>query len=72
MSVAPRPSRRPPAPRRRSTPLRILGLLLAALLVFVLGVGVGQALRDGPAPPRDVTTERTLDPSELPPVPTGG
>jgi ferric-dicitrate binding protein FerR (iron transport regulator) len=64
--VSPAPTR---ARRRRRKPvLRVLALLLAAAAIFVLGVGVGQALRDGPAPPAEVTYERTLEPLELPPA----
>jgi hypothetical protein len=44
-------------------------LLLAAALVFLLGVGLGQALRDGADVGGERTVERTLDPESLPPPP---
>jgi hypothetical protein len=52
--------------RRRRAELRRWGLIaLAAVLVFALGVALGQALHDNPKPGGTVTLERTLT------IPTG-
>jgi len=48
-----RPTRRSPWPRR----LLVTG---AVLLVFFLGIAIGQALNDGPPPPATETYVRTL------------
>jgi hypothetical protein len=50
-----RPVRRSPWPRRA-----IVAAL--ALLLFALGIALGQALNDGPPPPSTVTYVRTLTP----------
>ncbi len=59
-------------PRRRSlwrSPLARLALgVAAALLLLLLGVSIGRALEDGPAPGGTQTNVRTLDPGQLPPV----
>jgi hypothetical protein len=53
--------------RRRREELTRWGIRVAvALLVFALGIALGQALQDNPDPGRTVTLERTLS------VPTGG
>ena len=53
--------------RRRREELLRWGIRLAAvLLVFALGVAVGQALHDNPKPGQTTTLERTLS------VPTSG
>ena len=59
-------------PRRRaawrSPSVRLaLGLAAAVLLLFV-GISVGRALEDGPAPGGTQTNIRTLEPEELPPA----
>ena len=52
--------------RRRQEELRRWGVIaLAALVVFGLGVALGQALHDNPKPGVTLTLERTL------PIPTG-
>ena len=61
------PERRP-RPRRRSPllgpSLAVLGLAAALLL----GVSIGRALEDGPAPGGTQTSVRTLKPQPLPPA----
>ena len=53
--------------RRRRQELIRWGLRVAlALLVFLLGVGLGQALHDNPKPGSTITVQRTLH------LPTGG
>jgi hypothetical protein len=52
-------ARREP-PRRR----RVLVPALAALVAFVLGIALGQALEDNPRPASTITNERT---STVPP-----
>jgi hypothetical protein len=54
-----RPRRRPP--RRRAWP-RVLAAAVLAALAFAVGLSVGKALEDGPAPPGTVTYVRTLEP----------
>ena len=53
--------------RRRREELRRWGIRLGiALLLFLLGVALGQALHDNPKPGSTVTFERTLS------IPRGG
>ncbi len=40
----------------------LLGALAAAVLLFVLGIAVGEALHDNPAPHLTVTHTKTLTP----------
>lgn len=59
-------------PRRRpvwQSPLArfALGVVAAALLLLV-GISVGRALEDGPAPGGKQTNIRTLEPEQLPPA----
>jgi hypothetical protein len=55
--------------RRRQAELTRWGIVvLAALLVFALGIALGQALHDNPSPGDTVTLERTL---RIPSVPPG-
>jgi hypothetical protein len=56
--TAPRRAR-PPRRRRRRAPTPLL-LVLLALVVFLLGVAVGEALHDNPEPGGTVTYERTF------------
>jgi hypothetical protein len=58
--------RRPP-PRRRRAQSRLL-LLPALAVAFVAGIGLGEALNDGPAR-GDETIVRTLSPLKISPVP---
>lgn len=59
-------------PRRRSvwqSPLVRLALGVAgAVLLLLVGISVGRALEDGPAPGGKQTNIRTLEPDQLPPA----
>ena len=47
--------------QRRQAELRRWGsIVLAALVIFALGIALGQALHDNPTPGGTVTLERTL------------
>jgi hypothetical protein len=59
--------RRPPA-RRRNRLLRPALTLLGLLVAFFLGLAVGRALEEGPAPGGLRTDVRTLEPRPLPPA----
>ena len=48
--------------------MRILAFVAALLFVLLLGVSIGRALEDGPAPGGLRTDVRTLDPRPLPGV----
>jgi hypothetical protein len=48
--------------RRRATPVRWLLAAAAALILFGLGVAVGEALHDNPKPGITQTRVRTLHP----------
>jgi hypothetical protein len=66
VSAAPAPARRPPPPRRGRA-----GILLAvgaAVIAFVLGIALGEALDDNPEPGRTQTLVRTLNPLPLAPA----
>jgi hypothetical protein len=52
--------------RRRQELIRWGVRIGVALLLFLLGVGLGQALHDNPKPGSTITLERTLQ------LPTGG
>ena len=68
MSSLPRPRQRP---ARRSRFRRLVVLAVGVLLgtvIFVLGVGLGQTLRDDDLPTGTRTSVRTLKPLPLPPV----
>ncbi len=52
--------------RRRQETIRWSIRVLLVVLVFSLGVALGQAIQDNPRPGRTVTSERTLH------IPTGG
>jgi hypothetical protein len=55
--------------RRRQAELRRWGIVvLAAILVFALGIALGQALHDNPKPGGTITLERTLT---IPSAPVG-
>jgi hypothetical protein len=63
------PYRRPPA-RSRNPLLRPALAVAAVALAFVLGLAVGRALEEGPAPGGTRTSVRTLEPQPLPPAAT--
>ena len=52
--------------RRRQEAIRWSIRVLLIVLVFSLGVALGQAIQDNPQPGRTVTSDRTLQ------IPTGG
>jgi hypothetical protein len=52
--------------RRQEEAVRWSIRLLVAILLFSIGIAVGQALHDNPKPGQTVTLERTLH------IPTGG
>jgi hypothetical protein len=68
VTVAPRP-RRPPRRRRRWP--RVLLLVLALVVAFLVGIGLGEALHDNPNPGGTQTVVRTLHPLPLVPVAQG-
>jgi hypothetical protein len=51
-----------PRRRRRTSPRFVLIAVAAALLLFVVGVALGEALQDNPKPNLTVTTTKTLVP----------
>ena len=52
--------------RRRQETIRWSIRVLVVVVVFALGVALGQAIQDNPRPGRTVTLDRTLQ------IPTGG
>ncbi len=54
--------------RERSRLLRWLVAGLLGLVVLLVGVAIGKALADGPAPGGTQTSIRTLEPQPLPPA----
>ena len=62
--------RPPPKAPRLSPWLRRLVLVALALVVFALGIALGQALNDGPPPPSTATYVRTLEPLPQQPAAT--
>jgi len=54
------PSRR--RTKRRSGPPRWLVTVVAAALLFAVGIALGQALKDNPKPNLTVTTTKTIVP----------
>ena len=61
----PRRERRPPKRRRL---LRFWIGATVLVIVFGVGLALGQSLDDNPSPGRDQTLVRTLKPLEVPPV----
>ena len=56
-----RPARTPRRPRRtRRTWIPRVAIVLVALLVFALGIALGEALHDNPRPGGSLTRERTF------------
>ena len=76
MSVDPSRLRAERRPRRRSARrptgrspvVRLVLGLAAAVLLLLVGISVGRALEDGPAPGGTQTNIRTLQPEQLPPA----
>jgi hypothetical protein len=66
VSAVSAPARRPPPPRRGRA--GILVALGAAVIAFVLGIALGQALEDNPEPGGTQTLVRTLNPLPLAPA----
>jgi hypothetical protein len=54
------PSRR--RRRRRAVPVRLLLAVAAAVLLFAVGLSLGEALKDNPKPNLTVTTTKTIVP----------
>jgi len=54
------PSRR--RTKRRSGPPRWLAAIVAAALLFAVGIALGEALKDNPKPNLTVTTTKTIVP----------
>ncbi len=48
--------------KRRSGPPRWLVAVVAAALLFVVGIALGEALKDNPKPNLTVTTTKTIVP----------
>ena len=67
MTVTPVRRRRPPR-RRRSRLFRWVAILLAIAVVFLAGVGLGEALHDNPKSGGTQTLVRTLHAQPLVPV----
>jgi hypothetical protein len=57
-------SRRRGRTRRRTLVISVVGVMLA----FAIGVALGEALHDNPAPGGAQTLVRTLEPLQLPPA----
>ena len=62
--IAPHERRRGRGRRRRPV-VRILLLLAAGALLFLVGIALGQALQQAPPPQGERTYERTLEPLPL-------
>jgi hypothetical protein len=48
--------------RRRSVPIRWLVAVVAAALLFAVGIALGEALKDNPKPNLTVTSTKTIVP----------
>ena len=53
--------------RRRGIPWRWVGAVALLVVVFAVGVALGEALHDNPKPGGEKTTQRTLKPLPLAP-----
>ena len=60
--------RRPPRRQLRSRLSRPVLIGLGVLAALLLGISLGRALEDGPAPGGTQTSVRTLQPEPLPPA----
>jgi hypothetical protein len=65
-TVGPLLSRERRARRRRRSLLPWIGSFVAAVVVFAVGVGLGQALEENPRTDETQTSIRTLAPETLP------
>jgi hypothetical protein len=63
-----RRARRDERRARRRRIVRVVGLTLGAVLLFVIGLSLGRAIEDAPQPGGEQTIVRTLTPGTLPPV----
>ncbi len=54
------PSRR--CRKRRAVPVVLIVAVVAAVLLFALGIAIGEALKDNPKPNLTVTTTKTIVP----------
>jgi hypothetical protein len=68
LEPAPRRPRTPP--RRHWTPLSVAVIAIVVLVAFLVGLSLGRALEEGPAPTGTTTGVRTLTPLPLPPATT--
>ena len=48
--------------KRRAFPIRLLSALVVAVLLFALGIALGEALKDNPKPNLTVTSTKTIVP----------
>jgi hypothetical protein len=48
--------------------VRIVALVVAGVVVFAVGIALGEALHDNPRPGGEQTRVRTLKPLQLPPA----
>jgi hypothetical protein len=65
------PDRQAAQRRRTLRRRRRIALLVLTVLVFVVGIALGEALHDNPVPGRTQTFETTVDPGSLTTVTTG-
>jgi hypothetical protein len=65
VTVTPARARRP---RRRRSPLWTIAAVAAVATAFVVGIALGEALNDNPAPGGTQTSVRTLRPLPLAPA----
>ena len=67
-SIEQRRAARRPKPRNRL--VRVVALAILGVVVLLVGVAIGRALADGPAPGGTRTSVRTLKPAPLAPAAT--
>jgi hypothetical protein len=68
--IAYRPLERRGRRRRRKAPWLLLAAVAGAVLLLAVGIAIGRALEDGPAPGGTRTSVRTLEPRPLAPAAT--